>query len=321
MGLYIILLIIGFVLLIKGADVMVEGAASLAKRFGVSSLVIGLTVVASGTSAPELIVNIMASLQGSADIGMGNIVGSNIANTLLVLGLAVVIRRIKIDRGILSRDIPYSIMAVIVLFVLMNGAIINGGGESGLFRSGGIVLISFFLIFLYYSFAVNKKEIEEEGEVQKKKTWISVLMVLGGSAGLFFGGNFIVDSAVFLAQALGMSEALIGLTVIAVGTGLPEIAVVIAAARKGQGAMIIGNVVGSNIFNVLWVLGLSSIIKPIEYSSMMDSDILFSIVITCLLYPLILSGKGTKKFSLGRASGAIMLIVYFVYIGLIVVRG
>ncbi len=321
MILFIVLLIVGFVLLIKGADIMVEGAASLAKRFGVSSLVIGLTVVAFGTSAPELIVNIMASLRGSADIGMGNIVGSNIANTLLVLGLAVLIRRIKIDRGILFRDIPYSIMAVIVLFVLMNGTIINGGGESGLFRSGGIILIFFFLIFLYYSFAVNKKEIEEEGEVQKRKTWISVLMVLGGSVGLFFGGNFIVDSAVFLAQALGMSEALIGLTVIAVGTALPEIAVVIAAARKGQGAMIIGNVVGSNIFNVLWVLGLSSIIKPIEYSSMMDSDILFLIIITCLLYPLILSGKGTKKFSLGRSSGAIMLIVYFVYIGLIVVRG
>lgn len=285
------LLIVGFFLLIKGADILIDGSASLAKRFGLSSLLIGLTVIAFGTSAPELIVNIFAAISGSSDIGMGNIVGSNIANILLILGAAALMCNLKVHDSIVKKQIPFSILSALALFVLINSTLINGIGPDGLSRSAGIILIFFFIIFLYYTFSLAKGDKSEGENVKEMKLSKSFIFILIGIIALFIGGKLIVDNATSLALAAGLSEAFIGLTVVALGTSLPELAASIIAARKKQVGMAVGNVIGSNIFNLLWILGLTSIIKPIEYNPAMNFDIIFLIFVSILLFGLIYMGK------------------------------
>jgi len=317
----IVLLVVGFFLLIKGADKLVDGSASVAKKFGLSSLVIGLTIIAFGTSAPELIVNILASIKGNADIGMGNVVGSNIANILLILGATAAFATIKVDDSITRKQIPFSVLAVVALFILTNGAFFDGGfAPSILTRSGGLILILFFGIFLYYTFSIAKsgKKNKNEGEIKVYKNWQSTLFIIGGITALFLGGKFIVDGSTSIAQYLGLSETLIGLTIVAVGTSLPELAASIMAARKKQADMAIGNVIGSNIFNILWILGLSSIIKPLNYNPVMNFDIFFLIYISILLIPLIYAGK-KKCFT--RSEGVVLLVLYAAYIAFISIRG
>ena len=318
----IALLIIGFILLIKGADMMVDGSASIAKKFGLSNLMIGLTIIAFGTSAPELIVNIISSINGSSDIGMGNIVGSNISNVLLILGASALFCNLRVDDSIVKKQIPFSILASIVLFLLINKTMINGGGLDGLFRSDGLVLISFFAIFLYYTFGMARKNPEEiaaeADEVIERKTIYSSILILAGVLGLFFGGRFIVDSAVSISFSLGLSEALIGLTVIAIGTSLPELAASIIAARKNQIGMAVGNIIGSNIFNILWVLGLSSIINPIAYNPAINFDIFFMIFSISFLVLLVFSGK--KRY-FTKKDGFILLFLYLAYMAFVVIRG
>ena len=313
-----IFLVVGLILLIKSADFLVDGAASLAKKWGMSGLLIGLTVVSFGTSLPEVLVNILASLKGSSDIGMGNIVGSNISNTLLVLGItAFFAGGLKVNKSIIKKQIPFSILAVIVLFVLANGTLINGSG-GGLFRSDGIILISFFIIFLYMTFSEkNEKEIDE-GEFKKRGLLSSWLLTIGGIIGLYFGAELTVSNAEIIARNFGVSEALIGITVIGLGTSLPELAACVAAALKKQAGMALGNIIGSNIFNILWVLGISSIIKPIEYSSMLDLDIAFVALSSIILIPLILMGR---KMFLSRGGGVILLILYLQYMVFVAIRG
>lgn len=312
-----VLLILGLLLLIKCADVLVDGASSLAKKWGMSGLLIGLTVISFGTSLPEVLVNVIASFKGSYDIGMGNIVGSNISNTLLVLGITIIVAgALRVDKSILNKQIPFSILSVIVLFVLANGTLINGSGEAGLFRSGGIVLLCFFLIFLYFTFTETKSEDEEE--VKERKLLSSWLMTIGGLAGLYFGAKLTVDNAEIIARSIGVSEALIGITVIGLGTSLPELAACVAAALKKQTGMAIGNIIGSNIFNILWVLGISSVIKPIQYSPMLDLDISLVILSSLILFPLIVFGK---KNYLTRSGGYIMVILYLAYIVFVAIRG
>lgn len=317
----IFLLIVGFILLIKGADVLVDGSASIAKKFGLSNLMIGLTIIAFGTSAPELIVNIIASINGNSDIGMGNIVGSNIANILLILGVSALFSEMKVDSSIVKKQIPFSILASIALFILINSTIINGMGQNGLMRSGGLILILFFCIFLYYTFSIARKNDSLEGEGEKIKIFknkTSIIMILGGIIALFFGGKFIVDSSINIASSLGLSEALIGLTIVAVGTSLPELAASIMAARKNQADMAIGNVVGSNIFNILWILGLSAVINPINHNPIMNFDIFFLIYISLLLLPLVYMGK---KHHFTKKEGLILLGLYAVYLIFIIIRG
>lgn len=321
MILNIVLLLIGFVLLIKGADVLVEGSSVIAKKFGISNVVIGLTVIAFGTSAPELIVNIIASINGNSDIGMGNIVGSNIANILLILGVTALIATMKVNSSLVKKEIPFSILASVVLFILINNTLINGIGIDGLQRTGGLVLILFFCIFLYYIFGVAKKGdnlIEKNSEIKIIKTNLSIFMVVGGITALFFGGKFIVNGAVEIASFLGLSEALIGLTIVAVGTSLPELAASIAAARKNQADMAVGNVIGSNIFNILWVLGLSAVISPITYNPAMNFDIIFLVVVSLGLLPLIFVGK---KYHFTKKEGLVLIGLYVAYLVYIIIRG
>lgn len=322
MILNILFLVLGFVLLIKGADILVDGSASIAKKFGLSSLLIGLTVIAFGTSAPELIVNIFASISGSSDIGMGNIIGSNISNILLILGITAIICNLKIDDSIVKKQIPFSLLSTIVLFIIINSTLINGSGWSGISRSGGLILICFFIIFLYYTFSLLKKDkgavqVEEEN-IKEMKTGKSIFFILGGIVALFIGGKVIVDNASALALAAGLSESLIGLTIVAIGTSLPELAASVVAARKKQVQMAVGNVIGSNIFNLLWILGLSAIIRPIEYNPALNFDILFLVAISLLLLVLIFLGK---KLNLAKKEGYILVFLYIVYIVFISIRG
>ncbi len=319
MALHVILLVIGFALLIKGADILIDGSASLAKRLGLSSLLIGLTVIAFGTSAPELIVNIFASIAGRSDIGMGNIIGSNIANILFILGVAAIITNLKIDDSIIKKQIPFSILSVVALFFLINSSLINGQGPDGLLRSGGLILILFFGIFLYYTFSLAKEK-EEPGQekIKNYSTKISLALISGGIIGLFIGGKLIVDSASAIAVSLGLSEAFIGLTIVALGTSLPELAASVMAARKNQIQMAVGNVIGSNIFNLLWVLGLSALIHPIAYNPAMNFDILFLVFVSLLLFILIYTGK---KLHFTKKEGYILVALYVIYITYISIRG
>lgn len=311
------LFVAGFFLLIKGADWLVDGASSVAKKLKVSDLVIALTVVSFGTSAPELIVNVFASFKGSSDLAIANIVGSNISNTLLILGVAAVIFPLTVKKGTVFKEIPFNLLAVIVLWLMVNDRLIDQANFNIISRIDGAILVSFFIIFLYYSFGIAKSQGTGE-KIQERKTSISVLMVLGGIAGLALGGDWIVKGAIAMATQFGMSEALIGLTIVAIGTSLPELAASAVAAYKKNSDIAIGNVVGSNIFNIFWILGVSSFIRPLDFSPLMNFDIYFLMAITVILFSFMFIGK---KNILQRSQGFIFLLVYAGYVAFLVIRG
>jgi cation:H+ antiporter len=308
-----ILLIAGFVILIKGADFLVDGATSIARRFNISDLVIGLTVVAFGTSAPELFVNLAAGIQGNTDIAIGNILGSNIANILLILGVSSVIHPLSVTKGTVWKEIPFSLLAVIVLGILANDVVIDGTATSSLTRSDGLIFLAFFVIFMYYTFAIatDIKGMDELVPTQRYSILRSVLMMIGGFIGLSLGGKWIVDGAVVIALKLGLSQSLVGLTIVAAGTSLPELATSATAAHKGNVEIAVGNVVGSNIFNVFLVLGISATVRPLPFQLNATWDIAAVIVATFLLFVFMYTGK---KHSLDRWEGAIFILLYVVYI-------
>jgi cation:H+ antiporter len=312
------LLVLGFILLIKGADLLVDGSSSVAKRFGISDLIIGLTVVAFGTSAPELVVNIVSAVQGNSEIAIGNILGSNIANILLILGITAIIVPIAVQRSTIWREIPFALLAVLMLGVMANDILIDGAQSSVIAASDGIVLIGFFAVFMYYIFGSAKKNIQEYGDdennTKQHGAVKSILLIIGGLIGLVLGGKWVVDSAIYLATAWGMSEAVIGLTVVAVGTSLPELATSVVAATKGKADIAIGNVVGSNIFNIFWILGVTSLIAPLPFSASSNIDILATIVATVLLFVWMFVGK---KHKLDRWQGVVFILLYAVYVYLL----
>ncbi|MFH1657028.1 MAG: calcium/sodium antiporter [bacterium] len=314
------LFFIGFGALIKGADLLVDGASSLARRFGVSALVIGLTIVAFGTSTPELIVNIFASIKGSTDIAIGNILGSNIANILLILGVSAVIYPLAVKKGTVWKEIPLAFLGVIVLAVMANDTLIDGGLWSGLTRIDGFILLSFFIIFLYYVFGISKVEPAGANETAPRvhSSARSCLMIGGGLLGLVLGGKWIVDGAVAFATSLGVSEALIGLTVVAVGTSLPELATSAVAAYKKNIDIAVGNIVGSNIFNIFWVLGVSATIRPLPFSQTLMSDVFITVIATFLLFAFMFIGK---RHLLQRWQGICFIVFYLGYISYLVIRG
>ncbi len=311
---------IGLVLLIKGANFLVDGASSIAKRFGVSSLVIGLTIVAFGTSAPELIVNIFASLSGNTDIAIGNILGSNIANILLILGISAMIFPLSVSKGTAWKEIPFALLAVIVIGIMVNDTFIDGGSFSGLTRIDGFILVLFFVIFLSYTFGISRGHASDiqEHPIHSMSLQRSLIMVGLGLAGLTLGGKWIVDAAVALATALGVSQALIGLTIVAVGTSLPELATSAVAAYKKQVDIAVGNIVGSNIFNIFWILGLSSIIHPLPFSSAMMGDVFMTIFVTILLFAMLFIGK---RHTIEKWQGACFVMLYVGYVIMLIVRG
>ncbi len=315
--------ILGFIFLVKGADIMVKGSSSIAKKYGISSLVIGLTIVAFGTSAPELIVSAIASWNGSTGIALGNIIGSNISNTLLILGVSAIISPLVVKKSTVSKEIPLSLLAILAVGFLVNDALIDGLSFSALTRIDGLVLILFFSIFIYYTFGISKvktnivEEFKEE-KIIKHSNASSIFMILGGLVGLYFGGRWIVDSAVFFASSFGLSEELIGLTIVAIGTSLPELATSAVAAYKKHTDIAVGNIIGSNIFNLFWVLGLSSIINPIAFNPILNIDILILFMSTILVLFAVFFGK---KSTIGRWEGASLLSVYFGYIIFLIIRG
>lgn len=314
-----ILFLVGFVLLIKGGDFLVDGSASIAKKFGVSSLFIGLTIVAFGTSAPELVVNIFASVGGSNDLAIGNILGSNLSNILLILGITAMIYPLHISHGTTWKEIPLSFLAVIVVGVLANDALIDGRNFSVISQADGIILLSFFIIFIYYTFGISKVSGEkEENGVKQLPLLHAITMMIVGILGLTFGGKWIVDGAVHIATQFGVSESLIGLTIVAIGTSLPELTTSVVAALKKNADLAVGNVVGSNIFNLLWILGVSSTINPIPLKLSLNFDIITVGIATFALFILIFIGK---KHTIQRWQGGVFLASYIAYIVYLVYRG
>lgn len=310
----LLLLVVGLVLLIKSADWLVGGASALAKKYNVSDLAIGLTVVAFGTSAPELVVNIIASSQNLNDIVYGNVLGSNVANLFLILGITGIIYPLSVQSGTIWREIPFSLFAVILLFFLSNNFI--SGGEAVLSRIDGIVLLLFFAGFLWYVYKQLKTDTTPV-EVQTKqmpvfKTWIYIVI---GLAGLVFGGRLVVNNAVSIATDLGVSEKIIGFTIVALGTSLPELATSVVAALKKNTNIAVGNIIGSNIFNILLIISTSALVLPVTFNRVFNTDMYLLAGGTLLLFAAMFSG-GRRK--LDRWEAGLMLAVYLGYMGYLV---
>lgn len=311
-----ILIVVGFVLLIKGADFLVTGAASLAKRFHVSDIAIGLTIVAMGTSAPELVVNIISGTGGYDGAVFGNIIGSNIFNMFLILGVAAVIYPITVQKNSLWKEIPYSLLATLVFFVLVNDVLFFGAMENILSVGDSIILLVMFSLFLIYIFFNLKKGIksEEEGDIIIFTSVKTTLMVIGGLVGLTFGGKLIVDNAVQVARFFDVSERLIGLTILAAGTSLPELATTVVAALQRKSDLAVGSIIGSNVFNVLLVLGTSGLVSasnsPLTFDTVLNTDLYMIMGGTFMLFVFMYT---LGKYKLDRAEGLIYLLCFFSY--------
>lgn len=317
----ILLLIGGLILILLGANGLTDGAASVAKRFRIPPIVIGLTIVAFGTSAPELTVSVSSALKGSADIAIGNVVGSNIFNTLMIVGCTALFAPIVITRNTLRKEIPLCILSSIVLLICANDVFLDKASENILNRVDGLLLLCFFVIFMGYTFAIASKPvtmeqqaehpvIEEETEIKSLPWWKSILYIIGGLAALIYGGQLFVDGATGIARNLGVSESIIGLTLVAGGTSLPELATSIVAALKKNPEIAIGNVIGSNLFNIFFVLGCSASITPLHLSGITNFD-LFTLVGSGIL--LWLFGLFFAKRTITRIEGGIMILCYVAY--------
>ncbi len=319
MLLNIILIIIGFILLIKGADFLVDGASEIAKKFHIPEIVIGLTIVAVGTSMPELVVSVTSALEGHSDLAIGNVVGSNIANMFLILGVCAVIKPLIFKKETRIFEIPFTIFATILLFFLC----VNGSNQqiNTITKEEGIMLLLFCILFIIYNLVMAKKgeEFDKEESILQIKTnekqvspvWESLFGIVLGIIGLKLGGDLVVDSSVEIARILGISEKLISLTIVAFSTSLPELITSIAATRKGETDMAIGNIIGSQIFNILLIIGVSATLAPIAYSKSYDSNIILLIVGTILLglFPFI-----GKKNEMTRFNGLIFVVIYILYL-------
>ena len=311
---------VGFVLLIKGADWLIDGASGLARQFRIPEIVIGLTVVAFGTSAPELAVNIIASVNGNNGLAIGNIVGSNIANILLILGIAAMIRNLTVQSNTVWREIPFSLFAALILGFLVNDHLSGNGTKDIITRADGMVLIALFFLFLFYTIRLGKNNLTEEIPETDgaRPLWKSVVLMLVGLTGLVVGGKWIVDGAVSLAYLFGYSESFVGLTVVAIGTSLPELATSVVAVRKGNTDLAIGNVIGSNIFNTFWVLGLSAIISPMDFNPDDNFSIYMNIGCSAMLFALLFFGK---RHTIQKWQGAFLLLGYLAYISFLTMSG
>jgi cation:H+ antiporter len=314
----IFFLIVGLVFLIFGAEVLVRGSASLARRWGISSLVVGLTVVAFGTSAPELIVNLISAFKGATDLAIGNIIGSNISNIFLILGVTAIIYPLRVHHNTVWKEIPFALLGVVLLILMANDTLFDGSLTNIVGRTDGFALIAIFIIFMYYVFAISKSDTTKPEPVKQYKLGVSLLLALLGLVGLFLGGKWLVDGAVILARLAGLSESLIGLTIVAIGTSLPELATSIIAAYHKHVDMAVGNIVGSNIFNIFWVVGLTSTIRPLPFNLAANLDVLVAIVATALLFIFMFLGK---RHHLSRQQGVLFTCIYITYLVYLIFRG
>ena len=313
----IILLIAGFFILIKSANFLVNGASALALKLSISDMVVGLTVVAFGTSSPELIVNIFASIENNYEIAFGNIIGSNIINTLLILGVSGMIYALQTRKNTVWREIPFSLFAIIVLFIMCNDHLFTGTANI-LSSSEAIILLLFFFVFLIYTFAVSKVQISDKIEIKKISNMNIMIYIVAGLTGLILGGKLVVHHAVKIAMILGVSDKLIGLTIVAIGTSLPELFTSAVAAYKKKSDIAIGNIIGSNIFNIFFVLGISALINPIPYDTAFNAD-MFILAISSL-FLLFTMFTGQKRI-LDRWEAFILLCLFMVYNIFIIMRG
>lgn len=319
----ILFLIGGLILILLGANGLTDGSASVAKRFRIPPIVIGLTIVAFGTSAPELTVSVASALKGSADIAIGNVVGSNIFNTLMIVGCTALFAPIVITRNTLRKEIPLCILSSVVLLICANDVFLDKASENILNRVDGLLLLCFFAIFMGYTFAIARTpstpatddaqqpaHSAEEDDIKLLPWWKSTLYILGGLAALIYGGQLFVNGATGIARNLGVSESIIGLTLVAAGTSLPELATSIVAALKKNPEIAIGNVIGSNLFNIFFVLGCSASITPLRLSGITNFD-LFTLVGSCIL--LWFFGLFFAKRTITRIEGSIMILCYVAY--------
>ncbi|PIP64999.1 sodium:proton exchanger [Candidatus Peregrinibacteria bacterium CG10_big_fil_rev_8_21_14_0_10_49_16] len=316
------LIIAGFILVIKGAEWLVDGSANLARHLYISELTIGLSVVAFGTSLPELVVNIFSTLDGANDLAIGNIIGSNISNILLILGTAATITPLYVQTSTVWKELPLSLLAALVLFVMANDHLIDSAPVATLSKADGLSFLGFFLIFLWYTFGMKK--VEEDGHTQESyNPFISVGHIIAGILILVVGGKLTVYGAEAFTVQLGVSEALIGLTVLAIGTSLPELATSVTAAVKQKADIAVGNIIGSNIFNIFWILGLSATIRPLTFEPALNVDLLVVVGATILLFLVVHTGKIHSRLLfwrqkeghiIQRSEGIFMLSLYAIYL-------
>ncbi len=312
MILNIFLLVLGFVILIKGADLFVDGASGMAANFKVSKILIGLTIVAFGTSAPELAVGIKSILSGNGDIVLGNVIGSNILNILLIVGLSAVFHSLTVKNNTVRKELPITMLITTLFAVLLSDHVFDKSIRNAFTRSDGIILLLFFSVFIYYLISISKKNKEKEIEKENEKKISllkSIIFTIVGLTGIILGSNFVVDSASFIAKAMGVTERLISLTVIALGTSLPELVTSVTATRKGEYDIAIGNVVGSNIFNIGMVIGIpTSLIGGIGVINFSYIDILVMIIASVLLFMF-----SFNDYKISKREGIFLLLVFVTY--------
>ncbi len=316
----ILLLLLGLAFTLFSANWLVDGASSLAKRLHISDLVIGLTVVALGTSTPELAINIFSALEGSSGLAIGNVLGSNIANILLILGITAIISEIEVTTNTIWKEIPFSLLAAVVIGIMANDQWLDPTANGNFIsRTDGMVLLCFLVIFLVYTFEIAKFHPDPAEEVKLLPRWKSILFLVVGIAGLFGGGKLLVEGAVGVANMFGMSERVIGLTIVAIGTSVPELATSITAAYKGKAGMAVGNVVGSNILNVFLILGLTAIIQPMPFQvPTMNHDL--GLVVLASLFLFMATVIFTPK-RICKREGIVFTVLYVLYLGSLVFVG
>ncbi len=317
MFLQVVLLLAGLALVVFGADYLVEGASAIARRFGLSEFVIGLTIVGMGTSAPEMVVSFIGAAQGNADIALGNVVGSNIFNTLLILGVTALLLPMPITAGNRKKDIPMNIVITILLIVLGLEMTLFGFGADGLSRVDGAILLTLFIVYMVQAFRQKEQAEPSPEETKPVKPWLAVVMILGGLAGLVYGGNLFVDSATSIAKALGVSDKFIAITILAGGTSMPELATCVAAAVKKKGQLALGNIIGSNVFNLLLILGGSALIHPLSFVDISYVDL--GVLLASSLALLTSCFVGRKNV-LDRLDGAFFLLLWAAYMTYLIIR-
>jgi len=310
MIIYIVLIAIGFALLIGGADLLVRGSSSLALKLKVPDLVIGLTVVAFGTSTPELVVNLVSAFRGTADIAFGNVIGSNLFNLLGILGICALVAPLQVKTNTTWREIPFALLTSFILLILVNDSHFTPGAKDVLTWGDGLVLLGFFAIFLVYTHNLSKQGADSETSTKLYPLLLSLGFILGGLAGLILGGNLVVTYAVKLARHFGISESIIGMTVVAIGTSLPELSTSLIATLKNKPDIAVGNVIGSNIFNLLFIMGVTSLFSPLNYAKVFNPGQFVMIGSTFLLFIMMFN---PKRHRIDRWEGAILVTVYVLY--------
>ena len=309
----VIISIVGFIagiaIILYGANFLVRGASALARKFKISELIIGLTIVALGTSLPELVISVGSAIKGSSGIALGNVIGSNIFNTMLILGVTALITPIRFNGRMLSRELPFNLLASLVLILVAGSMVIGGEGGGFISQYSGMILLCFLAIFIRYTFSIPNEDNNEETELPLP-IWKITLFIIIGLIALIFGGKMFVSSATEVARMLGMSEAIIGITIVSAGSSLPELAVSVNAARKGNVSIALGNVLGSNILNIFFILGCSASITPISLNGFSPIDFFVLLAASVLVY---IVGKFGGKNVINRYEGVILTLGYIAY--------